>query len=111
MRGMHETLTKIPGNLLEVSGECYHSKVPGKYLGRFQGIFKKIPGYIQEVSGECSDSEEYSRKFWWMFEKVTRNSQKNSGESLRIFWEIFEKIPGNIQDLRECSRRFRGMFK
>lgn len=62
MRGMQEILTRIPENLLEVSGECYHSKVPGKYLGRFQGIFKKIPGYIQEVSGECSDSEEYSRK-------------------------------------------------
>ena len=60
MRGMQGTrgmFTRIPGNILEDSGEYSHFSIPGnaqKDSGqcsrRFQGMFKKIPGNVQEDS-------------------------------------------------------------
>ena len=38
MRGTRGMFTKIPGNLLEDSGECYYFNIPGN---------------VQEHSGEC----------------------------------------------------------
>ena len=43
MRGTRGMFTKIPGNLLEDSGEC------GR---RFRGMFQKIPGNVREDSGK-----------------------------------------------------------
>ena len=74
MRGMQGTLgmfTRIPGNLLEDSGECYYFNIPGN---------------VPEDSGECSrrlrgDSRECTRKFWGMFERIPGNAQEDFGES------------------------------
>ena len=62
MRGMQGTrgmFTRIPGNLLEDSGECYHFNIPGnvpKDSGEcskgFRGMLKKIPGNIPRDTGE-----------------------------------------------------------
>ena len=56
MRGMQGTRgmsTKIPGNLLEDSGECSHFSIPGnviknseKFSRRFWGMLLKIPGNV-----------------------------------------------------------------
>ena len=64
MRGMRETremFTRILGNLLEDSGECYCFNIPGNVRRdsgecskRFRGMLKKIPGNVEEDSGECS---------------------------------------------------------
>ena len=84
MRGMREMFTRIPGNLIEDSGECY---------------FFNILGNVWKDSGECS------RTF-------RENVRKDSGECSKRFHEMFKKIPGNVQkDSMECSRRFHGMFK
>ena len=88
MRGMREILTRIPENLLEVSGECYHSKVPGKYLGRFQGkflgIFKKFQENVQilrNIQENVREGyEEFSKKFWGKFKNILRNFWKDSGK-------------------------------
>ena len=60
MQGTRVMFTKIPGNLLEDSGECSHFSIPGngrKDSGecsrRFRGMFKKIPGNVPGDSGEC----------------------------------------------------------
>ena len=63
MRGMQGTrgmFTRIPGNLLEDSGECYYFNIPGN---------------VPEDSGECS------RRFRGMFEQIPGNVQKDSVES------------------------------
>ena len=59
MRGTQGMFTRIPGNLLEDSGECSHFSIPGnaredsgEYLRRFWGMFERIPGNLQEDSGE-----------------------------------------------------------
>ena len=61
MRGTRGMFTRIPGNLLEDSGECYYFNIPenvpkdsGECSKRFRGMLKKIPGNVQEDSGECS---------------------------------------------------------
>ena len=42
-----------------------------------------------------------------MFEKISVNIPKESGECYLKFREIFEKIPvNNCEDSRECTRRF-----
>ena len=49
MRGMQGTrgmFTRIPGNLLEYSGNVI--------ILTFQGMFHKIPGNVRRYSGECS---------------------------------------------------------
>ena len=76
MRGMLETrgmFTRIPGNLLEDSGECYYFNIPGnvpEYSGkcrrRFRGMFKRIPGNSQEDSGEC----------WQRFSRILKKIER-----------------------------------
>ena len=60
MRGARGMFTRISGNLLEDSGECYFFSIPGnvqedsgEYSKRFRGMLKKIPGNVQKDSGEC----------------------------------------------------------
>ena len=63
MRGMQRMqgmFTRIPGNLLEDSGECSHFSSPGNIREdsgecsrRFRGMLLKIPGNAREDSGEC----------------------------------------------------------
>ena len=59
MRGMRGMFTRIPGNLLEDSGECCYFIIPGNVeedfgdgSRRFRGMFEKIPGNVREDSGE-----------------------------------------------------------
>ena len=93
MQGMWGTcgkFTRIPGNILEDSGEFYHFNIPGN---------------VQENSGECS------RTFRGILAKIP-GVQEDSGECSKIFRGMFKKIPGNVQDdFGECSRRYPGMFK
>ena len=61
-RGTGGMLTRIPGNLLDDSGEFSR-----RFRGMFQKIpvmFKKIPGNVREDLGEC-----YQR-FHGMFKKI-----------------------------------------
>ena len=74
MRGTQGMFTRIPGNLLEDSGECYYFNIPGNVeedSGEcskiFRRMFPKIPGNVPEDSGECS------KRFRGMFEKIPRN--------------------------------------
>ena len=63
MRGMQGTrgmFTRIPGNLLEDSGESSHFSIPrnvqedsGECSRRFRGMSLKIPGNVPEDSEEC----------------------------------------------------------
>ena len=60
MQGTRGMFTKIPGNLLEDSGECFHFSIPGnaredswKCSKRFQGMLLKISGNVRKDSGEC----------------------------------------------------------
>ena len=46
MQGTREMFTRIPGNLLEYSGNVI--------ILTFQGMFHKIPGNVRRYSGECS---------------------------------------------------------
>ena len=55
MRGTRGMFTRISGNLLEDSGECYYFIIPGnvpedsgKCSRGFRRMFKKIPGNAQE---------------------------------------------------------------
>ena len=50
-------LKKIPGNVLEDSGECFK---------RFRGMFEKIPGNVPEDSGEC----------WQRFSRMLRKFER-----------------------------------
>ena len=50
--------TRIPGNLLEDSGECYYFNIPGNVeedsgecSERFRGTFEEIPGNVPEDYG------------------------------------------------------------
>ena len=59
-RGTRGMFTRITGNLLEDSGECYSFNIPGnvqedsgEYSRRFREMFKKIPGNVKEDSEEC----------------------------------------------------------
>ena len=76
---MQETrgiFTRIPGNLLEDSGECYCFNIPGNVRRdsgecsrRFRGMFERIPG---------------------MFKKIPGNTQEDYGESKFIFYQILQ---------------------
>ena len=80
MRGMRGTwgmFTRIPGNLLEDSGECYYFNIPGN---------------VEEDSGKCS------RTFGGMLVKIPGNVQEDSGECSKRFRGMFQKIPGNVQE-------------
>ena len=92
MWGMQGMFTRIPGNLLEDSGECSHFSIPGS---------------AREDPGECS------RRFREMFKKILPgNVQEDSGVFSKGFLGMFNKIPGNIrEDSGECSGRFLGVFK
>ena len=61
MRGTRGMFTRIPGNLLEDSGQCYYFNIPGNVrrdsgecLRTFRGMFEEIRGNVEEDSGECS---------------------------------------------------------
>ena len=83
MRGMRRTqgmFTRIPGNFLEDSRECYYFNIPRN---------------VEEDSGNVpEDSSECSREFRGMFEKIPRNFQEDSGECSRGFRGMFN--PGNL---------------
>ena len=79
MQGMRATrgmFTKIPGNLLEDSGEC---------------CYFIILGNVEEESGE------WSKRFGGMFQKIRGNVPEDSGECSRRCRRMFEKIPGNVR--------------
>ena len=83
MRGTREMFTRILGNLLEDSGECYCFNIPGNVRRdswecskRFRGMLKKIPGNVRE------DPREYSRRFRGMLKKISGNL------NLYLFCEI-----------------------
>ena len=74
-RGM---FTRIPGNLLEHSGECYYFKIlgnvqedSGECSRRFRGILVKIPWNVEEDFGECW------QRFRGMLAKVLENAQEH----------------------------------
>ena len=59
MRGTRGMFARIPGNLLEDSGECSHFSIPGNVpedfgecFRRFRGMLLKVAGNVQEDSGE-----------------------------------------------------------
>lgn len=57
-QGTREMFSRIPGNLLEDSGECYHFNIPLN---------------LQEDSGVVLvDTEECLKSFWGVFEKNIR---------------------------------------
>ena len=91
MRVTRGMFTRIPGNLLEESGECCNFNILGN---------------VEEDSGESW------RRFWGMLKKIPGKVRKDSGECSRRFREMLKKIPGNVEeDSGECSKRFRGMFQ
>ena len=70
MRGTRGMFTRIPGNLLEDSAECYCFNIPGN-----------VPG----DSGECS------RRFRGVLKKVSRNLNLDLFcEILLIFYQILQ---------------------
>ena len=89
MRGTYGMFTRIPGNLLEDSGEFYYFNIPvnvqehsGEFQQRFLG-FKRILGNAQNYSAECS------RRFRGMFKKIPRNLNLDLFfEILLIFYQI-----------------------
>ena len=96
MRGMRRTqgmFTRIPGNFLEDSRECYYFNIPRN---------------VEEDSGNVpEDSSECSRGFRGMFEKIPGNFQEDSGECSRGFRGMFKKTPGNVrEDSGESKFRF-----
>ena len=77
-------LKKIPGNVLEDSGEC--SK-------RFRGMFPKILDNVPEDSGECS------RRFRGMLKKIPGNLNLDLFcEILLIFYQILELNCGKTKE-------------
>ena len=78
MRGTRGMFTRIPGNLLEGSGECYNFNI--------RGMFKKIPGNVQ------GDSEEYSKRgFRGMLKKISGNLNLDLFcEILLTFYQILQ---------------------
>ena len=79
MQGMREMFTRIPGNLLKDSGECYQLNI--------SGMFKKFPGIVQEDSGECPG------RFRLMFQKNIGNVIKDTGKFSRRFHGMYRNIP------------------
>ena len=61
MLGTRGMFTVILGNLLEVSGECSHFRIPEStrkdsevFSSRFRGMFKNFPRDVQRDCRECS---------------------------------------------------------
>ena len=75
MRVTRGMFTRIPGNLLEESGECCNFNILGN---------------VEEDSGESW------RRFWGMLKKIPGKVRKDSGECSRRFREMLKKISGNI---------------
>ena len=89
MRGTRGMFTRIAGNLLQDSGECYYFNIPGnieqysdKCSRRFRGMFEEVLGNVQEDSAGCS------KRFWGTFKRIPCS---------RRFWGMFKRIPGNAQ--------------
>ena len=83
VRGTRGMFTKIPGNLLEDSGECYYFNIPGN---------------VEE------DSEECLKRLRGMFEKIPENVRivsKDFGECWQRFWRMLKKIEGFIMQLNK----------
>ena len=102
MRGMRGMFTRIPGNLLEDSGECCYFIIrgndeedSGKCSRRFRGMFPKILGNDRKDSGECS------RRFRGMFERITENL------NLDLFCEI---LPIFLSNSAIKPRKSKGIF-
>ena len=76
MQGTRGMFTRIPGNLLEDSGECFHCSIPGNV--------REDSGDVPEDSGKCSS------RFRGMLKQIPGNVQKDSGESKFrfIFWNL-----------------------
>ena len=94
MRGTRGMFTRIPGNLLENSGECCYFIIPGNVgecSKRFRGMFEEIPGIVRRDSGE------YSKRFRGMFPKIARNVEEDCGECSKRFRGMFKKISGNVK--------------
>ena len=75
-------LKKIPGNVLEDSGECFK---------RFRGMFEKIPGNVPEDSGECW------QRFSRMLKKIERfimqlNENRTKGYILKYNKKCAQKF-------------------
>ena len=79
-------LKKIPGNVLEDSGE---------YSRRFRGMFEKIPGNIPKDSGECL------KRFRAIFEEIPGNVPEDSGECWQRFSRMLKKIECFIMQLNK----------
>ena len=80
IRGARGMFTRIPGNLLEDSGECYYFNIRenvqedfGEYSRGFRGMLKKIPGNVRRDSGGCS------KRFRGMFKNIQRNAAEDCG--------------------------------
>ena len=95
MRGTRGMFTRVPGNLLEDSGECYYFNIPGtveedsgECSRWFRGMFKKIPGNTGQLYRflNCNG------------EKMFRRNQEDSGKCSRRFQRMFGKIAGNDSD-------------
>ena len=71
MRGTRGMFTRIPGNLLQDSGNVL--------ILAFQGMLEKIQENVPE-GGECSG------RFWGMFQRIPGNIQEDSEKSK--FWSI-----------------------
>ena len=92
MRGTRGMFTRIPGNLLEDSGECYYFNIPGNVpkdsgecSNRFREMFEEFPGNAREDSGECS------RRFRGMLKKISGNLNLDLFcEILLIFYQILQ---------------------
>ena len=99
MRGTREMFTRILGNLLEDSGECYCFNIPGNVRRdsgecskRFRGMLKKIPGMLKKIPGNVrEDPREYSRRFRGMLKKISGNLNLYLFcEILLIFYQILQ---------------------
>ena len=94
MRGMQGTrgmFTRIPGNLLEDSGEWSHISIPenarkdpGECSIRFRGMLLKIPGNVPRIPGNVP--------------RIPGNVPEDYGECLRRFQGMFKKIPENVSE-------------
>ena len=80
MRGTRGMFTRIPGNLLEDSGNCYYFNIP-----------ENVP----EDSGECST------RFREMLQKIPGNAELDSQEC----WQKFSKILKKIKTLYNAIKR------
>ena len=109
MWGMQEILgmfTRILGNPLEDSEECYHFSIPvnvledfGEFCWRFAGMLKRIPGNAIKDSRECSTEfwDYYDRKLYQKNKICHISYSGNDKHRNQIFDKgslfFWEKIP------------------